>query len=97
MPTLPSKYYIIAIKHKAREAQMHKKLTINIEEQVYEGLYKVVGKGDISQFIEDIVRPYVIKNELDAAYKQMAADEEREGEALEWAEALVGDVMDEPR
>ncbi len=76
---------------------MHKKLTISIDEQVYEGLYKVVGKGAISQFIEDLVRPYVIKEDLDTAYKQMAEDEERELEALEWAEALIGDVNIEPR
>ncbi len=76
---------------------MHKKLTISIDEQVYEGLYKVVGKGAISQFIEELVRPHVIKDDLDAAYKQMAADEERESEALEWSEALIGDIADEPR
>jgi len=33
--------------------------------------------------------------ELEAAYKEMAQDEEREAEALEWAEATVGDVGDE--
>ena len=76
---------------------MHKKLTISIDEQVYEGLYKVVGKGAISQFIEDLVRPYVIDDELDAAYKQMAEDESRELDALEWAEALIGDLANEPR
>ena len=71
---------------------MHKKLTISIDEQVYDGLYKVVGKGAISQFIEDLVRPHVIKDELDAAYKLMAQDEERETEALAWTEALIGDT-----
>ena len=35
--------------------------------------------------------------ELEAAYKQMAQDEEREAEALEWAEATVGDVGAEAR
>lgn len=34
---------------------------------------------------------------LHAAYAQMARDEKREAEALEWAEGLVGDVSDEPR
>ena len=76
---------------------MHKKLTISIDEQVYEGLYKVIGKGAISQFIEDLVRPYVIKDNLDTAYKEMAEDEERELEALEWSEALIGDLTNEPR
>ncbi len=70
---------------------MHKKLTISIDEQVYKGLYEVVGKGSISQFIETLVRPHVIKDELDAAYKLMAEDREREAEALVWTEALVGD------
>jgi hypothetical protein len=33
--------------------------------------------------------------DLDAAYCEMAADEEHEAEALEWIEAMVGDVADE--
>lgn len=71
---------------------MHRKLTISIDEQVYEGLYRVIGKGSISQFIEDLVRPYVLKDELDAAYTLMAEDKVRESEAIEWSEALIGDV-----
>ena len=76
---------------------MQKKLTITIDEQIYEGLYAVIGRRRISRFIEDLVRPYVLYQELEAAYKQMAQDEEREAEALEWAEATVGDVSDEAR
>ncbi len=30
--------------------------------------------------------------ELEAAYEAMAADESREAEALEWAEATCGDI-----
>ncbi len=70
---------------------MHKKLTIGIDERVYNGLYATIGKGAISQFIEDLVRPHVMKDDLEAAYKLMAEDEEREAEALAWAEALLGD------
>jgi hypothetical protein len=33
---------------------------------------------------------------LEAAYKQMAQEKEREAEALEWAEATVGDVSPYP-
>lgn len=76
---------------------MQKKLTITIDEQVYEGLHTVIGPRRISRFIEDLVRPYVMYQELEAAYRQMAQDEEREAEALEWAEATVGDVSDEAR
>jgi len=74
---------------------MQKKLTISIDEQVYKGLYKVIGPRRISRFIEDLVRPYVLNQELEAAYEEMAQDEEREAEALEWAEALIGDTADE--
>jgi hypothetical protein len=76
---------------------MQRKLTITLDEQVYEGLYAVVGPRRISRFIEDLVRPHVMIRELEAAYEQMAHDEEREAEALEWAEATAGDVSDETR
>jgi predicted CopG family antitoxin len=76
---------------------MQKKLTITVDEKVYEGLHKRIGTGRISHFIEDLVRPHVLDEELEQAYAQMAQDEEREKEAIEWAEATVGDVSDEPR
>lgn len=76
---------------------MQKKLTITLDEQVYQGLHRVIGRRNISQFIESLVRPHVIDAELEDGYRQMAADEDREAEALEWAEATIGDVADEPR
>jgi len=47
-----------------------KKLTITIDEQVYEGLYAVVGRHRISRFIENLVRPYVLHQEMEDAYKK---------------------------
>jgi len=76
---------------------MQKKLTITISGPVYDGLHRVIGRRRISKFIETLVKPHVIGAELDAAYKQMAADEVREAEALDWAEGTVGDVADETR
>jgi predicted CopG family antitoxin len=76
---------------------VQKKLTITIDEEVYKRLYTVIGPRRISRFIEELVRPYVMLPELEAAYEQMAQDEEREAEALEWAEATLGDVSDETR
>jgi predicted CopG family antitoxin len=76
---------------------MRKKLTITLDEHVYEGLHQVVGRRKISRFIEDLVRPHVISRDLEAAYMEMAQDEAREAEALEWAEATIGDVADEAR
>ena len=71
---------------------MQKKLTITIDEQVYLGLYQVVGSGKISHFIETLVRPHVLFPDMEAGYAAMAQDEEREREALEWAEATIGDA-----
>ncbi len=76
---------------------MQRKLTITIAEKVYEGLRRVLGPRRISHFIEDLVRPHVIDKELEAAYKQMARNEKRESEAMEWAEGTVGDIADEAR
>jgi predicted CopG family antitoxin len=74
---------------------MQKKLTITIDEQVYEGLYRIVGRRRISRFIEDLVRPHVLYPDLEAAYEEMARDEQRERAALEWSEAAFGDISDE--
>ncbi len=79
------------------EAAIQKKLTITVDERVYDGLHNVIGRRRISQFIESLVRPYVLRKDLEAAYEEMAQDEVREAEALEWAEATVGDVADEAR
>jgi len=71
---------------------MQKKLTITINEEVYFGLHNVIGQGKISKFIEELVRPHVIKHELESAYKEMAKERVREKEALEWSEATLGDI-----
>ena len=76
---------------------MQKRLTLTIEESVYDGLYAKVGKRNISRFIESLVRPYITTESLDEAYQAMALDEEREREAREWSEGTIGDVADETR
>lgn len=76
---------------------MRRKLTITVDERVYAGLHRVVGRRRISRFIESLVRPHVVGKDLAAAYRQMAQEETREAEALEWAEATLGDVADEAR
>ncbi len=76
---------------------MQKKLTITVDEEVYEGLYKVIGPGKISKFVEQLVRPHVVRPNLESAYAQMAADSERENEAMAWAEATFKDISHEAR
>ena len=73
---------------------MHRKLTITLEEAVYEGLYRTVGKSRISQFIEDLVRLHVVDTTLEAGYRAMAEDTGREAEAQEWCNALAGDAAE---
>lgn len=70
---------------------MQKKLTITIDEDVYEGLYRIIGRKRISKFIETLLKPHVFDNTLDDGYKAMAADREREKEAVEWCNALAED------
>lgn len=76
---------------------MKKKLTITVDEKVYAGLHRVVGRGRISGFVEALVSPHVLEQDLTAAYRKMASDEAREAQALAWAEATVADVADEAR
>jgi hypothetical protein len=71
---------------------MQKKLTLTIDEEVYDGLRKIVGPGKISRFVEELVRPHVVKRELYEGYRTMAADCVREAEALSWAESTCGDI-----
>ena len=76
---------------------MHKKLTISVEQEVYEGLHRMIGRGRISAFLNALARPHVVDDDLAASYREMALDEEREAEAAEWSENLIADVHDETR
>ena len=53
---------------------MHKEMTITLDKQLNDGLYRTIGKRRMSQFIEDLPRPHVLDNTLDAGYWDMAAD-----------------------
>ena len=72
---------------------MQCQLTIFIDDEVYRGLHAQVGPDRISEFIEELVRPHLVaEDDLEAGYRTMAADTDREREAKEWADALIGDV-----
>ena len=74
---------------------MQKKLTITVDEDVYRGLHRVIGRGKISGFIEELVRPHVLRPHLESAYARMAKDRRREKEALSWGETAFKDTADE--
>ena len=52
---------------------MRKKLTVAIDEEVGDGLRAVIGPRKISRFIEELVRPHIVKKNMYAAYREMAA------------------------
>lgn len=76
---------------------MQKRMTITMDEAVYEGLVRVVGRRKISAFIENLARPLVVGNDLAAGYLAMGQDTAREEEALAWSEALISDGAHAPR
>lgn len=76
---------------------MQKRMTISIDEAVHEGLVRVIGRRNISRFLEDLARPHVVNNDLAEGYRAMAADTDRERDALEWSEALLADGVNETR
>lgn len=77
---------------------MQKRLTITIDEDVYEGLFRVIGRGGVGHFLQELARPHVLENAaLDEGYRAMAADPQYEAEASEWIEGLIGDMAGEAR
>ena len=66
---------------------MRKRMAVTLNEVVYEGLHRTVGKRRMNQFIEDLPRPHVMHAVLDDGYRAMAADAVRESEAQEWCNA----------
>jgi len=73
-------------------ANNNKKITILLDNDVYQGLCEYAGKGNIGKFISRVVRPYVFgKKTLSDGYKKMAKDEKREKEAFVWSENLIKD------
>jgi hypothetical protein len=74
---------------------MQRKLTITIADEVYRGLHQQIGRGEISRFIEGLVRPYVVRtDELEAEYRAAAEDAAAEREAMDWIEAGVDEALD---
>jgi hypothetical protein len=74
---------------------MPRKLTILLDDQVYERLHAVAGKRRVGRFVEQLVRDRIVHEDLESSYAAMAADERRESEAFDWAEATLQDVGDE--
>jgi len=74
-----------------------RKLTILLDDPIYARLHAAAGRRRVGRFVEQLVRDRLLRDDLDGAYAAMAADERREAEAFEWAEATLEDVGDEAR
>ena len=72
---------------------MSRKLTITLDDEVYQGLYEKVGARRIVH--SELAR--TVDPDLEASYAEMAAQECRERDASEWADDLIADVADEAR
>ena len=83
--------------HNREKIIMQKRLTITMDEAVYEGLMRVVGRGKVSQFLESLARPHVLDTSMDDGYRAMGNDPQREAEASEWINGLLADTANAAR
>ncbi|MGI8552633.1 MAG: addiction module antitoxin [Dehalococcoidia bacterium] len=73
---------------------MQRMLTIPIVDDVYRGHHQRIGRGEISRFIEGLVRPHVVgTSALEEEYREAARDREAEGEAHRWIEANLDEAL----
>jgi hypothetical protein len=72
---------------------MPRRLTITLPDDVYDELRRRAGQDDVGAYIQQLIStPADSEQQLEEGYRAMAADTEREREALEW----IGPVPDEP-
>ncbi len=74
---------------------MGRQITITVSDEVYQGLQTVAGDRTIGELIEELARPIIIESCLEASYRDMILDEDREREADEWTEGLIRDSLPE--
>ena len=74
---------------------MQKKLTITIDDEVYEGLHRLSVRAKSAGSSRNWFARTSYVPILKSAYAEMARDKKREKEAVEWAEATFKDVAHE--
>ena len=75
------------------------KATLMLDTSVYEAIKARVGARGVGAYLSKLAQPELARadysDDIDAGYRAMAADEEREREAAEWVsgatEEIVGD------
>lgn len=75
---------------------MSKRVNLYIQdERVWDSFTHLVGRGNISKWIESTIKQLVDNSDLATSYKLMAQDTAREKEAQEWIEGTSGDISNE--
>lgn len=75
---------------------MSKRVNIYIQDELlWEHFTHLVGRGNVSKWIENTIKPLVDNSDLAISYKQMALDKSREKEAQEWISGTFGDIPHE--
>ena len=73
---------------------MSRQLVITLPDEIYEELRRRAGQDDVSGYIARLVRPSIVSpDDLEAGYRAMALDLDREREAEEWIEAEPADAL----
>lgn len=72
-----------------------KKVTIMLDNGIYEGLRERVGARGIGAFLSELARPHISTPDLEAGYKALAADEESQRLAKEWLDGTEDAIADE--
>jgi hypothetical protein len=75
---------------------MSKRVNLYIQDELlWKHFTHLVGRGNVSKWIENTIRALVDNSDLVNSYKQMALDTSREKEANEWLSGTFGDVSRE--
>ena len=73
---------------------MSRTLTITLPDDVYDELRRRAGQEDVGAYIQRLVSPPAdVEQQFEEGYRAMAADTERERDALEWIEAAPDDAL----
>jgi hypothetical protein len=84
------------------ETIMQHEMTITVDDATYQTLRPFVERQRLGELLGNFARsrfakPAYTDEELEAGYRAMAADAERENEAQVWCEAFIGDSVDQTR
>ena len=51
---------------------MQTTVTVTLDDNIYEGLNRIIGQNDINKVIESLIHRYVADHDLEEAYRMMA-------------------------